>query len=800
MNIYDKSGIISAGEPPPTADPLTQEEMNAIEPDKLELLGRALASRRDKWVAARQASGVEKRWSEDMDQYLGRDAATKQQASLAETIESGGYLRPADAKIQRSTVFVNITRPKTNAAESRLANMLFPVDDKCWGIRPTPNPHLMQLALEEARAETPQAPAAGMPDMQMAQMPAELPAMPVGGQQPAMDLAMPEMAQAPGAGMPMQLPPPPPDSARAKIEEAQRRAKAMEQEIHDALVEFDYNAEGRKMLHDCAVLGTGILKGPLVVNRVAKAWRPVGLDGTTHVLEVVQEARPASERVDPWNVYPDPACGEDIHAGQGIFEKKIFTAKQLRELASQPGYMPDQIAKVLAKGPQISTTANEHDRRLKEKMGATDQHFEVWEYWGEFAPEDLRECGVDMPDETVEVISGCVILVNDIVIKGFLNPLETGDLPYDFMVWEREEGSPWGYGIPYLMRPAQKVVNAAWRQMMDNAGLSVGPNVVVKPNIVQPADGNWQITGRKVWNCLDDSVDVRTAFHIFDLPNRSAEFQQIIELAMAFADEETSVPKLVQGEQGAAPETVGGMTILMNSANVVLTRMVKQFDDRITKPHIRRYYDWFMAYSPKGEIKGDFQVEARGSSALLVRDMQHQALLQFGQFQGSPMIAPMVNWDKWLREVLKAQHIDAADIIKSDAEIAQILNAPPSKSPDQVKAEAQVQVAQIRAQAALDAANAREQGENAFAATQAQMARDNHIAKLRELELERELAILKYAHEQKLTLEQVKADLAKTQVIEETKRQLGAAQLQLKAIEGDKNRAASRQRSSNKEL
>ena len=44
------------------------------------------------------------------------------------------------------------------------------------------------------------------------------------------------------------------------------------------------------------------------------------------------------------------------------------------------------------------------------------------------------------------------------------------------------------------------------------------------------------------------------------------------------------------------------MTMLMNNASVVLRRIARTFDDNITTPHIRRYYDWLM--SPAGQSIG----------------------------------------------------------------------------------------------------------------------------------------------------------------------------------------------------
>jgi len=818
--IEASAGIIDAGEPSPAMEDIVdQQEMTLIAEEKLELLGQSLASRRDEWVNARKASGVEKRWMEDLDQYHGRDSSTKQAASMMESAEQGYPITNQGNKPQRSTVYVNITRPKTNAVEARLANMLFPSDDRNWGLKPTPNPDLIRAAVVESQNKP----------AEPAQAPQVQPGMPPQQAMPAMN----PMAQAVQGIVEQEK-----QSAQDKLAEAERRCKAMQDEIDDQLTECQFNSEGRKLLHDCAVLGTGILKGPIVVNRVHKAWSPMkeGGDASVYVLEETEEKRPASEAVSPWNVFVDPSCGADHHAGIGLFEHSKVTGKQLRELIGQPGYLEHQIAKVLQEGPSDHSYESEHETRSRSDSGAKnidEDAYDLWEYWGEFKPEDLRTAGVDVPNGSTESVSGCVIMVNQTVIKGFLNPNETGGLPYDFIQWEKVDGSVWGYGVPFLMRPSQRVLNAAWRQLMDNSGMTVGPQVFVKKRGVAPADGRWEITGRKVW-LVDDDVNPADAFHAVDIPNHGQEIHQIIETAMRFADEEASVPQLAQGEKGNAPDTVGGMTILMNSSNVILGRMVKQYDDCITRPHLRRYYDWNMAYSDKANIKGDFTVDARGSSALLVRDMQSQSLLQLGQFQASPLIAPLVNWQEWFKQVLKLQHLDPTDIMKTEAEIAQLSQQPPqpplqlqveqmrqqgAMQLQQAKAQAEMQMIQIEAQqeqqalatgqatphmaqaqaaiarekikasAMLQAEYSRAHAEEMRAQKELDIATQNGHLRIEELRLKKELALLDYSAKHNLTLEQVKANLAKTAMDNQTKKELAAAEIQLAQSES----AAARQ-------
>lgn len=822
MTIFNDRDTGDSGEPDASADPMTGSEMTAIAEDRLEALGTSIHERLGEWVQAKQASGVEKRWIEDLDQYMGRDEATKQTATMMDSAEAGYPITNKGAKPQRSTVFVNITRPKTNTAEARLANMLLPTDDRNWGLKPSPVPELVAMAKKQADQK---AQALLQPPQQPQGQPGQPPADPMAAMQPS----QPPQPPMPGGA---QVDPQEVD-AQAQLEKAAECSKAMELEIDDQLAECNYNAECRKLIHEVAVLGSGVMCGPILVNRKSKTWTPVS-DGhqTVHVLEVTSEIKPASEFVSCWDIVTDPSCGSDAHAGSGIFRKRAYTSKQLRELAKQLGYSKAGIAKAIAQGPQIPEHMSERDK--KDLKSTSSLPFEAWEYWGEFSPEDMRAAGVDVPDDSTEMVSGCVIICNDIVIKGFLNPHETGDLPFDFFVWEQDANSVWGYGVPYMCRPAQRVLNAAWRQLMDNSGLSMGPQIIINRKAIQPMDGRWEIVGRKLWELVDQGVDAKTAFSAVEFNNHGNEIQQIIELALKFVDLETSVPQLEQGEHANAPETLGGMVIQQNSTNIVLGRLTKGFDDNITTPHIGRYVDWNMAYNPKPNIKGDHNVIARGTSALLVRDIQNQALLSLGQFQGAPLIGPMVRWEEWFKACLKAQHIDAASIMKSEAEIAALSNQPSQPplpvviqkmkgdsalqleaakaqaslqelqaeaqheqqmlqnggtTPHMASATAKIEDAKIRAESAQVIQASRASAELARAQKEEDIARQNGQFRIQELELQKEIALLGYANQQKLSLDTVKGQLAKSSMDNQTKRELASAEIELAQSEGAHDRA-----------
>jgi hypothetical protein len=714
--------------------------------ERLQAFGQSMANQRDEWIRARYSYGVDKRWIEDEDQYNAKDNIAKQASQMMTSVEQGYPVTTQMAKPHRSTVYIGMTRQKTNAAEARISDILLPTDDRNWGIKPTPKPKLMAMSR----------------DTQMA-----------GDRETGQPLTHPE------TGQPLAMR----DIARASLEVARKKSDAMQLEIEDQLVECDYNGELRKVIHNAARLGTGVIKGPIVTNRTRKAWQPYkDMQGNTiHQLDIVNEVTPASFSIDPRNVWADPGCGDSIHNGKGIYEREQMTSRQVRDLAKQPGFMKDQIRKVLEEGPKKSVTFQE--LKDDDQRDIARDVYEMWSYWGDVDHDDLEAAGIKLGNkDELRSVSACVVMINSTIVKAYLNPLEGGELPYDFYVWERVSDSVWGYGIPYLMRAQQKVLNAAWRQMMDNAGVTSGPQIIVKAGAIQPADKQWQLSARKIWFATDEVDDVRKAFTAVEFNSHQGELSGIIKMAMELADMETGVPVIMQGEKGAAPDTVGGMQMLMNSANVVLRRLVKQFDDMVTRPHIRRYYDYNMMYNEDEEIKGDFSIDARGSSALLIRDIQNQAFLNLLAAGANPVYGVYLDTQKLFEKALQAQHIDPKDVFKSEDELEKIKEQ--QKNPQEAPADPAMAVAQLRGQIEMEKAKAQNAGDMAELQVRQSIAQQEGEIRMAEMQLTREIEMLKMANTQNLTLEQIKAKLADTAMRERGKKELYAAEANLKMTTG----------------
>jgi hypothetical protein len=575
---------------------------------------------------------IEERWLEDLRQYNG--------AYDEETLK-----RIKGTK--GSELFINHTRPKCRVAAARLGDMMFPTDDKNWNISPTPVPELMAMVGSKKKLKD----AKGM--------------IIPGPADPATGQSAPLTEH---------------DKAQEQMQQAQDACDAMEREIDDQLTECDYTIKCREVINDSVILGTGVLKGPVVTAKTRKKWQkmPAGNGKSVHTLQHVNDARPAVEHVDPWNFFPDMAAA-NMDECRFVYERKYLTAKQLMNLASDPYYLRGNIVRALKAGAKVSHISRNPTMEKRANTYPNDgsgaqqmdtELYEIWEYHGPLDLADLRAAGQDVEDDMEGQIIGCVVFCGQVVIKAYMNPMETGELPYAVFNYERDEASIFGYGVPYRMRGSQRAICAGWRAMMDNAALATGPQIIINKRCVEPADGDWTIQKRKVWHSSDAMKGVRDVFASYNIECHQEEMAKIIEMASQFADIETGLPQLTQGEQGSnVTKTVGGLTMLNNNVNIVTRSVAKNFDDGITTRTIKGFYDWNMQFSEREDIKGDFEVDARGSSALLAKELQAQNLMALGlNFAPSPVFGPMTKYLNLYRHIVRSMNLSSDEVVVSDAE------------------------------------------------------------------------------------------------------------------------------------
>jgi hypothetical protein len=293
---------------------------------------------------------------------------------------------------------------------------------------------------------------------------------------------------------------------------------------------------------------------------------------------------------------------------------------------------------------------------------------------------------------------------------------------------------------------------------MDNGKTSLGGQIVMKKGMVIPQNNSYEITPNKIWLAKDDLDDVRQAFSVFEFNSHLQELLAIAQAAMSFADMETSMPQIMGGEKGSAPETVGGMVMLYNNANSVLRQRVKLYDDNVTKPHIARYYDWKMANDPDPKIKGDFEIDARGSTALIERDIQNQALLNLASITNNPRYIPHLREREELKAILKAFKVNPEELLKPEDEVKQEMAAQAEQGAPQ---DPRVAIAQMTMQAKqMEIEDRKEQraAELQLAQEDMMVKRENIAYQTERERAESEQAMVERQFEREITLAKMESD------------------------------------------
>lgn len=727
--------------------------------DRLEALGIAIAEKRKEAVDARKNSGIEDIWLYCEEAYLGIDDANRAEFSAAKWAKPTSMQGPVTTNQTRktdarSTAFVRLTSRYVDAASAKLSEIILPIDDKAFSLKPSP----MQDPL---------------PGMQLA----------LQGQ--------------PGQPMPQGQQPPSAD------DQAAAAAKKAETRIYDWMVEANYPAEARKVIKDAARIGTGVLKAPFPEQQRSKSVKK--LNGAI-AIEMVEKIVPGMKWRDPWDIFPADGCGENIHDGDYILERDYLSPKNLKKLKGQPGYMDDQIDKVLEEGPGKVYLEDKADKK-------SSNRYEVWYFYGGISKSDLSLTNAVGKESVKEdTIPAIITLVNDTVIRAIINPNEDGAFPYRVVPWSRRAGHWAGVGVGEQISMPQRMVNAATRALLNNAGVSSGPQIILDQVGIVPADGSWVLTPNKIWYRTAESTtnNVRDAFVAVVIPSVQQEMMAIIMYGMKLAEEASGIPLVTQGQDGATtPQTFGQAELQNNNAHAWLRNVGASYDDCITEPLVKALYDWLLQ-DPEipDDEKGDFQVDAKGSTAMVERAIQEQVMMGLLQAAANP--AFQLDPAKLMQEYLRSKRIDPRSVKLTDEQI-KTMQQQPQQPPlpimvEQIKSErAKMQLQQKDASEEKDRALEREiAGVDANVTMQkihadtdrdtiyvnAQTARDQTNAQLKIQELDRRerIALLEFANREKISINDAKVQLAKATMAEQTKRQLAQAQVDLNLRENYEDR------------
>jgi len=642
-----------------TARVLLADDRAQPESPALDALGHSLLGEFNQAEVARR--DTEQRWLKDLRQYRGK------------------YDPEVEAAIgpNRSKAFVRKTRVKIKTVNSRVADLLFPAGaDKNWDIAPTPKPSLSGDQMQEIRA------------------------------------LLAKAAQQ-GAKITRQT------FDQAVLEWAKARSKAMGRVIDDQLVEARYKQTCLKAIHSGNLYGTGIVKGPLVERKVRTRFIK---QGGKWVPQTESYVVPFVDFVPLWRWYPDMSATE-LSQCRFVYELHMMSKSDMADLADRRSFRRQRIVDYVKAHPhgeaKLRTTDTELSLIGDRQSSMTDVggKYEVLERWGYLDGQQLRDAGVDVPEERAHesFFSNVWLLPNGQIIKAVLQPINGVTWPYHIYYFDKDESSIFAEGLASIMRDDQTMLNASTRLMLDNAAITSGPQLEVTPGLLTSMEKVDEFNPWKVWLRNNASPGQR-AVHAIELPSRLPELSAMAQMFENNADEVSAIPRYMSGENATsgAAGTAAGMSMLIGNVNIVIKDLISNWDEGVTISFIKGLYHWNMQFSSDDAIKGDFDVKARGTASLVAKEVRARALNEFAAMTANELDAPFIK-----RDVLNRQRAEAnelTDCVKTEEEVKAEMGSQQAQMQQQMAmqaqqlqlAEAQAKVSKLMADAEASQAKARE--------------------------------------------------------------------------------------------
>jgi len=438
-------------------------------------------------------------------------------------------------------------------------------------------------------------------------------------------------------------------------------AKKMEKKIHDQLEESNARKELRTTAFECALFGTGIMKGPFAVDKEYPNWSEEG------EYDPIIKTVPKCSSVSTWNFYPDPDA-INMDDAEYVVERHKMSRTQLRALKRRPFFRKNAIDTAVSMGE--SYTKEWWEQIMEDEANESKaERYQVLEFWGNVDVALLKDQKVDVPEELDEYdqVSVNIWTCNGQVLRLVLNPFTPSYIPYYSVPYEVNPYSLFGVGIAENMDDTQTLMNGFMRMAVDNAALSGNLIIEVDETNLVPGQ-DLSVYPGKVFRRQGGAPG--QAIFGTKFPNVSNENLQLFDKARVLADESTGFPSFAHGQTGVSGvgRTASGISMLMSAANGSIRNVVKNVDDYLLGPLGKAFFNFNMQFDFDQEIKGDLEVKAQGTESLMANEVRSQRLMQFLQVTQNPALAPFAKMDYVMREIAKSMDLDPDKVVNSMAD------------------------------------------------------------------------------------------------------------------------------------
>lgn len=566
---------------------------------------------------AKLDTGVLRQLGQDLNRLFGEYSSDRRQTELKYMRNLRQYLGIYDPEIEkliprnRSAAYPRITRVKCISFLSRVMNLMYPGNEKNWELTASPSAEMDPADVAEAVKEL--------------------------------------MAERQQQGVQT---PPTQEIVDAAVQRlADKRAADLSKLIDDQLQELGGNqsldviALDRKVVQSGIMYGLGLLEGPYVRTEQKIGW--VARDGSFQV-QSMDIRKPQYEFTSVWDFYPDMSAR--TLPGEGYFLRKVMGRSQVRKLADRKAgdFFGDEIKKYLKTTTNGNYRPREFETELRvmgTKANVNDiksdpqGKYEIIVWKGPVSAEKLSKLGAAISDANMaDDIDAEVWMIDGRVIKAAVNQwtaLGVDVKTVHTFLFDEDDTSPIGNGLPNVMRDSQMSIAAATRMTLDNASVSCGPQFEINTTLLRTDQDVFAIEAYKNWYRDDDGNSAQfPAIRKIDIDSHIPELQQLIEMFMKFADLETFVGPATGGDMSNGPSepmrTAAGASMLRGDAALPFKDIIRNFDT-YKQSQILALVQFNKKFNPGLAPPGDYNVMARGATSLIAKEVRGMQLDQLAQ-------------------------------------------------------------------------------------------------------------------------------------------------------------------------
>lgn len=456
-----------------------------------------------------------------------------------------------------------------------------------------------------------------------------------------------------------------------QVEEARRRAERMENLMEDQLVEGGFSEALDAFIDDLTTFKTAFIKGPVVRKRPKLTWGP-------NYAPVVEEALVLEwERVDPFMMYPAP-WAKSVDDGP-LIERHRLSRQDLLAMVDVEGYSETAIRRVLDEygtsglHSWLTVDSQKASAEGRDQITSTNATglIDALQYWGSVSGKLLLEWGMDeaqVPDPAKEYEVEAW-MIGPHVIKAVLNQDPLARRPYYADSYERVPGTFWGNSEYDLMSDCQNMCNAVARALVNNVGISSGPQVGINVDRLPSGEDVTQMYPWKIWQFTSDPMgSTAKPMEFFQPSSNASELMGIFEKFSIMADEYTGIPRYMTGTEGTpgAGRTASGLSMMIGNASKIIRQVVSSIDQYILEPALDRLYYHNMVHGDDPDLKGDLRIQARGAMSLTTKEAAQVRRNEFLAATANPIDLQIVGLEgraEILREAAKALDISPDRVV-----------------------------------------------------------------------------------------------------------------------------------------